>query len=226
MRHLQQKETSMMPARSSGRTCADLFATAPYRTVIADAEGGVRYWPQLVGMAQAEDWFTRLRDGIAWQTMQRPMYERIVDVPRMLARFDLDALPADLPLAEMLAAVREVMPGRYTSVGLNLYRDGRDSVAPHNDHIDELMEGEPIALLSLGATRRMTLRERDAPKRSFDIDMEPGSVLTMSYATQFHYDHGIPKMRGKVGPRISLAFRVRPEGKAASRRYGSRKKDS
>jgi hypothetical protein len=32
----------------------------------------------------------------------------------------------------------------------------------------------------------------------------------MSYETQLHYTHGIPKTAEPVGPRISLAFRVRP----------------
>ena len=41
------------------------------------------------------------------------------------------------------------------------------------------------------------------------MDLEPGSRLLMDYATQLHYDHGIPKEKVKLGPRISLAFRVR-----------------
>ena len=41
------------------------------------------------------------------------------------------------------------------------------------------------------------------------LELEPGSVLVMSYATQLHYDHGIPKEKAPVGPRISLAFRMR-----------------
>jgi alkylated DNA repair dioxygenase AlkB len=48
----------------------------------------------------------------------------------------------------------------FNAVGLNLYRDGRDSVAPHNDHLNELREGFPIALVSLGATRRITIRAK------------------------------------------------------------------
>jgi hypothetical protein len=32
----------------------------------------------------------------------------------------------------------------------------------------------------------------------------------MSYETQLHYTHGVPKTNEPVGPRISLAFRVRP----------------
>ena len=42
------------------------------------------------------------------------------------------------------------------------------------------------------------------------IDLEAGSLLVMSYETQRHYTHGIPKSREPVGPRISLAFRVKP----------------
>ncbi|HYG08269.1 MAG TPA: alpha-ketoglutarate-dependent dioxygenase AlkB [Stenotrophomonas sp.] len=188
---------------------ADLFDAAPYRTVIADAEGGVRYWPQLVGQAQAERWFTALRDGIAWRTLQRPMYERIVDVPRLLAHFELDALPTELPLAEMLAAVREVVPGAYTHVGLNLYRDGRDSVAMHNDKLPSLVPGQPIALVSLGDTRRMNLRAK-AGGRACALDLAPGSLLVMSHASQLTHEHGIPKTTRPVAPRMSVVFRARP----------------
>ena len=98
----------------------------------------------------------------------------------------------------------------FTSVGLNLYRDGRDSVAPHNDHLNELRKGFPIALISLGATRRMTIRAKEPPRRAVHVDLEPGSLLVMDYATQLHYTHGVPKTADPVGERISLAFRVRP----------------
>ena len=97
----------------------------------------------------------------------------------------------------------------FTSVGLNFYRDGRDSVAPHNDHLDEIAPGCPIALLSLGATRRMTIRAKAAPRRVLHVDLAAGSLLLMSYETQLHYTHGVPKTREFVGPRISLAFRIR-----------------
>src|ERR687893_145772 len=97
----------------------------------------------------------------------------------------------------------------FDSVGLNLYRDGRDSVAPHNDHLNELVEGFPIALVSLGATRRMTIRAKAPPRRVIHVDLEPGSLLVMDYATQLHYTHAVPKTSVPVGERISLAFRVK-----------------
>ena len=56
----------------------------------------------------------------------------------------------------------------------------------------------------------MTIRAKEPPRRSIALDLEPGSLLLMSYETQLHYLHGIPKTKEDVGPRISLAFRVRP----------------
>lgn len=139
------------------------------------------------------------------------MYDREVDVPRLIGHFRLDLLPAGTPAAILDAAARvtAVLEVPFNSVGLNLYRDGRDSVAPHNDHLYELREGFPIALLSLGATRRMTIRAKTPPRRSLHVDLHAGSLLVMDYATQMHYTHGVPKTTEPVGPRISLAFRVR-----------------
>jgi alkylated DNA repair dioxygenase AlkB len=98
----------------------------------------------------------------------------------------------------------------FTHVGLNFYRDGNDSVAPHNDKLATLIPGHPIVLLSLGDPRRMEIRAKQPPRNVVRIDLEAGSLLSMSHAMQSAYDHGIPKIKHAVGPRISLAFRVRP----------------
>lgn len=137
------------------------------------------------------------------------MYERELDVPRLMAHFRLDdpALPA--PLSEAAARVSSALDVKFNSVGLNFYRDGNDSVAPHNDKLGDLVPDRPIALLSFGATRTMSIRAKLPPRHVLHIDLQAGSLLVMDYATQRHYDHGIPKERVKVGPRISLAFRVR-----------------
>ena len=138
------------------------------------------------------------------------MYDRDVDVPRLTYGYRLadDDLPPVLTEAAERAIAATGAP--FNRVGLNLYREGRDSVAPHNDHLYEIVAGYPIALISLGATRRMTIRSKEKPRRIFDLDLEEGSLLVMSYETQLHYDHGIPKTRAAVGPRISIALRVRP----------------
>ena len=158
----------------------------------------------------AQRWFDGLRDAVPWKSERRRMYDRDVDVPRLVAGYRLDDEEPPPALAEAAARVATATGTPFNSVGLNYYRDGRDSVAPHNDHLYEIVEGYPIALISLGATRRMTIRSKGRPRRVFDLDLEAGSLLLMSYETQLHYDHGIPKSRVPLGPRISVALRVRP----------------
>jgi alkylated DNA repair dioxygenase AlkB len=184
--------------------------------VIAEGERGrIVYAHSFVDAATARRWFDELRRDVNWRSQRRKMYDREVDVPRLLGSFRLDPPPASVPPAILEARDRviERLDVPFNSVGLNLYRDGRDSVAPHNDHLYEIVEGFPIALVSLGATRRMTIREKEPPRRATHVDLESGSLFVMDYATQLHYTHGVPKTSDPVGERISLAFRVKPPKK-------------
>ena len=188
-----------------------LFAGSGQTVLVDDELGRVAYTPDFLAAETARAWFVELRQSVPWKTQRRRMYDRDVDVPRLQAYFRLDeedGAPEALRIAA--AKVTAFTGAAFTSVGLNFYRDGRDSVAPHNDHLDEIVPGFPIALLSLGATRRMTIRAKQPPRRVLHVDLEAGSLLVMSYETQLYYTHGIPKITESVGPRISLAFRVKP----------------
>ena len=179
--------------------------------LVDDERGRITYIPGFVDAETAQAWFRELRNGVTWRSERREMYDREVDVPRLLGHFRLTPIPCAAPAAIGAAARRVVahLSVPFDSVGLNLYRDGRDSVAPHNDHLYDIREGFSIALLSLGATRQMTIRAKAAPHRSMHVHLEPGSLLVMDYETQIHYTHGVPKTRAVVGERISLAFRVK-----------------
>ncbi len=183
------------------------------RILADDERGRITYTPRFFDTATAAAWFAELRAGVAWREMRREMYDQEVNVPRLVAHYWLESPASDTPPAILAAAARVSthLGVPFNAVGLNLYRDGRDSVAPHNDHLYELREGFPIALVSLGATRRMTIRAKTAPRRTTHIDLEPGSLFVMDYATQLHYTHGVPKTNDPVGERISLAFRVKPD---------------
>ena len=183
--------------------------------LVDDERGRITYTPALVDGVTAQKWFAQLRAGVEWRAERRMMYEREVDVPRLVGHYRLEPPSASIPAAILEAAryVTESVGAPFNSVGLNLYRDGRDSVAPHNDHLNELRRGFPIALVSLGATRRMTIRAKEAPRRVIQVDLEAGSLLVMDYATQLHYTHAVPKTTEPVGERISLAFRVKPDKK-------------
>jgi len=190
---------------------------------LLDSERGkVTYQAGFVSAGEAARWFAILHDTIEWRATRRMMYEREVDVPRVTAHFLLDtAGRVDASAPEAVADVLRVAAERvcaaigapFNSIGVNLYRDGNDSVAPHHDTLHDLAAGEPIALLSLGATRRMAIRPqaKGTAERGIAIDLAAGSLLVMSHSSQLHYLHGIAKTRTPVGPRISLALRVRPQ---------------
>ncbi|MBH1966518.1 MAG: alpha-ketoglutarate-dependent dioxygenase AlkB [Comamonadaceae bacterium] len=176
--------------------------------LVHDADGGIRYYPGCVAEDLTAQWFVALRELIAWHSEQRPMYDRIVDVPRLMASVTLNDPDCPPCLKAAHEVVQKVAPAPYNRVGLNLYRDQHDSVAMHNDRVHDLAEGCPIAIFSLGATRDMLIRAKRGGS-SHRIALAPGSVLVMSHASQYTHDHGIPKCSQPQGPRISLAFRGR-----------------
>jgi hypothetical protein len=121
--------------------------------------GKVTYQAGFVAADEAARWFAVLRDTIEWRTTRRMMYEREVDVPRVTAHFRLDTAgraEASVPraVADVLHVaterVRAAVGAPFNSVGINHYRDGNDSVAPHHDKLHDLVADEPIVLLSLG----------------------------------------------------------------------------
>jgi alkylated DNA repair dioxygenase AlkB len=179
--------------------------------LLDDAEGGVRYWPSFVDAATADAWFESLQRA-DWKSQRRMMYDREVDVPRLTASYWLDELPPDcpLPFADMLARVQARVPAPFSAAGMNLYRDGRDSVAMHHDKLRMLVAGQPIALVSLGDARRMRIRAQADHRQAIDVELAHGSLLAMSHASQLTHEHGIPKTARPTGPRMSVVFRGRP----------------
>ena len=187
-----------------------LFAPGgtPRAVILADDEtGSVSYSPALFSPEESERLFAVLRDEIPWQADRRWMYEREVDVPRLTAHYDESPFPG--VLEEIRKRVEPTLCVGIERIGLNFYRDQRDSVAWHNDRIAEYGDSPTIALVSFGATRRMLLRTKPAAKykRSLSLDLEPGSLLLMQGPSQRFWEHAIPKEKRAIGPRISVALR-------------------
>jgi alkylated DNA repair dioxygenase AlkB len=184
-----------------------LFAPEPV-SLLSDEEGGIRYLPESIPASVARQWFDQALQNIGWLSQQRMMYDREVAVPRLLATFSRESADLPAPLGEAFEAVRSLVGAPFNRVGLNLYRDESDSVALHSDKTDKLVPAQPIAIVSLGASRRMSIRPKTGAGRAIiHVELEPGSCLVMSYASQFTHEHGIPKLAGVSGPRVSLAFR-------------------
>jgi alkylated DNA repair dioxygenase AlkB len=157
--------------------------------------------------------FARLAETVPWRAEKRPMYDRVVDVPRLLCFYG-EGEPLPDPL---LAAALRALNAHYgaelgepfRTAGLCLYRDGRDSVAWHGDRYGRgSREDTMVAILSLGAPRAFGLRPRSGgPARRYEIGH--GDLLVMGGSCQRTWEHAVPKTAQAVGPRISVQFRPR-----------------
>ena len=181
------------------------------RTFVDDATGTIRYTASILDRAESNELFRRLIAAAPWRADERKMYDKIVAVPRLVAGgYDDEGTAIDPLLAELQERVERETGERFNSIGINRYRNESDSVAWHNDTLSELIENPTIALVSLGAMRRMQVRSKQLPRKTFELDLAPGSLFVMAAASQRHWEHRIPKESRRIGERISIAFRQRP----------------
>ena len=158
--------------------------------------------------------FTRLADGAAWRAERRQMYDRVVDVPRLVAFYDEAATLPDPLLDEARNMLSEhyspELGEPFVSAGLCLYRDGTDSVAWHGDTIGRsATEDTMVAILSLGAARTLALRPRGGGGEVLKFALGHGDLVVMGGSCQRTWEHAVPKTTRPTGPRISVQFRTR-----------------
>jgi len=163
----------------------------------------------------ADTLFERLRTGVPWHAERRPMYDRVVDVPRLLHFVDEGAPLPDPALAEAKAALdayyTDELGEPFATAGLCLYRDGRDSVAWHGDRIGRgATHDTMVAIVVLGEARPLLFRPvgggAGATRR---LELGHGDLVVMGGSCQRTWEHAVPKTTRAVGPRISVQFRPR-----------------
>jgi alkylated DNA repair dioxygenase AlkB len=135
------------------------------------------------------------------------MYDQHVQEPRLTAPWSAHSGEPLVPtiLEEIRVALSQRYERTFDSVGFNLYRDGRDSVAWHADRIPKEIEAPVVVLVSLGEPRKFLLRPTGGgSSRSFMLGR--GDLLVTGGNTQRTWEHSVPKV-SRAGPRISIAYR-------------------
>ena len=189
---------------------AELSALNPRRTILTrgawvDVQPG---W-----VSGSDDLFLRLQHDVPWKAEQREMWDKVVDVPRLLCSYGVGVELPD-PLLELarerLSDHYETELGdRFATSGLCYYRDGNDSVAWHGDRIGRgRSQNTMVAIVSLGAARRLSLRPRGGGE-AIGFSLGHGDLVVMGGSCQRTWDHAILKTARPVGPRISVQFRPR-----------------
>jgi alkylated DNA repair dioxygenase AlkB len=162
----------------------------------------------------APDWvtgsdllFEQVLESRTWEQRSRRMYDQRIKEPRLTAPWSAaSGEPLEPPILEEIRQVLSQRYGReFDSVGFNLYRDGRDSVAWHADRIAKEIEDPIVALVSVGEPRKFLLRPKGGgASRAFMLGR--GDLLVTGGKTQRTWEHSVPKV-AKAGPRISMAYR-------------------
>src|SRR4051794_37414835 len=147
-------------------------------------------------LSGADRVFEFLLEHASWRGHDRVMYgERVVE-PRLRARYD--AIEPVTVLEEAASALSSRYGVEFDSIGLNLYRDGRDSVAWHGDRIPRDLDEPLVATLTLGAQRRFLLRPKGGG-RSTNLAPAAGDLIVMGGTSQRTWQHSVPKVAA-AGP--------------------------
>lgn len=184
-------------------------------------DGDVLVFPGFFSKQQSDSYFRTLLQSISWRQDKIKFYGKEMPLPRLTAWYGETDKPytySGIPmtpdawtpdLLDIKTAIEKVAGVSFSSVLLNLYRDGRDSVSWHSDDEKELGENPTIASISLGDTRVFQFKHKylkDLPK--VDVPLTHGSLVIMQGKTQHYWQHQIPKSAKPMKERINLTFRV------------------
>ncbi len=184
---------------------------------LPDAE--IEYYPNFFSLETANMMFAKLKQETPWQQDQITVFGQTHWQPRLTALFGNEGKSYSYsnitmqphkwtPLVmQIKQEVETVCMENFTTVLLNLYRNGKDSNGWHADNEKELGKNPVIASVSFGAERSFHLQHNSQTTAKQKIVLAHGSLLVMKGTTQHFWKHQLPKTAKPIGERINLTFR-------------------
>ena len=195
-----------------------LFSKEKTELILPNAEAV--YVPNFYSIDKANLYFKLLFETIDWQQDHITLFGKTYKQPRLTALYANNDEPYTYSKITMFpkAFTRELLNiktdiekttnYRFTSVLLNLYRNGNDSNGWHADNEKELGKNPVIASLSLGAPRIFQFKHRQLKAQKYSLSLEHGSLFLMKEEMQHFWLHQVPKTKKEIGERINLTFRT------------------
>jgi len=197
-----------------------LSATHLQKKVMIETDGKVIFYPNFLKFPECDRFFADLYECVNWRQDTIKIFGKTKPLPRLTAWYGDEGQsytysgieqhpePWNPTLQSIKSKVEDIAEVTFNSVLLNLYRDGKDSVSWHSDDEPELGKNPVIASVSLGATRRFSLKHKVSKDLKVNLDLPNGSLLLMKGETQHFWQHQIAKTSKFVEPRINLTFRI------------------
>jgi len=196
----------------------NLFESNPI--ILNIPNGEVCYFPNFYSKELADEIFVALLKETSWQQDEITVYGKKHKQPRLTALYGNEGKSYSYsnikmqphlwtPLLQKIKVnIESEVQTYFTTVLLNLYRDGQDSNGWHADDEKELGTNPIIASLSFGAERSFHLKHNTLKDQKIKLILEHGSLLIMKGTTQHFWKHQIPKTTKPISERINLTFRV------------------
>jgi alkylated DNA repair dioxygenase AlkB len=180
---------------------------------IPDAE--LTLWEHFIQREDADIFYKTILAETPWKQEEITVYDKTHLTPRMSVWYGKkrDPLKPVLSLTPTLEDIRQKVEDacgvQFTSVLVNLYRDGKDGVGWHRDHDRELGPKPVVASVSFGETRPFEIRHKFRKElEKIRIHLNHGSFLLMAGEMQHFWEHQVPKTAKVIKPRINLTFRI------------------
>jgi alkylated DNA repair dioxygenase AlkB len=182
-----------------------------------DAHSRLHYIQSYIDTSAADTLFEYCLQKLAWQQSQIQLFGKRVAIPRLNAWYgdagysysgtSFEATTWPQSIERIKAGIEQTFEMPLNSVLANLYRTGADSMGWHSDDEKSLGVAPQIASLSLGASRRFVLRDKQNHRRKHELLLPHGSLLLMLGDVQARWQHSLPKTTKVNSPRINLTFR-------------------
>lgn len=116
------------------------------------------------------------------------------------------AVPWDREIRLIRDSLRMAIGVHFEGCFLNRYNTEKDALDWHADNDPGIDHTKPIAVVSLGDSRLISVRSNDKSWHNTYM-LNSGSLFLMPPLSQFTHQHKIPKPGRACGPRVSLTFR-------------------
>lgn len=197
-----------------------LFSNLANQHNLLPHNGELYYYPQFFSPSVSNELFNTLINTIAWKQEPIVLFGKQIMQPRLTALYGdaaisygysgitMQPIEWTAALQTIKQAIEPITKTLFTTVLLNYYRNGNDSMGWHRDNEPVLGKNPLIASVSFGAARKFSFRDYETKKTTISLLLEHGSLLIMKGATNHFWEHQLPKTKQNNNPRVNLTFRT------------------
>ncbi len=171
-----------------------------------NTEPEYRLIPAFLSEIRAQKLFRDLIDNVEWDTSMKARKTACYGETYDESGVDFKVLNMHPLLVPICKHIEEEVGFLPTNCLLNYYEDGKSTMGFHSDTTNNLEDDTGIVIVSLGAERSLTFRNKEDYEKRLNYQLPNGSLFYMTQKTQDFWTHAVKKASTDEA-RISITFR-------------------